>query len=162
MTTDSLQKPELGSMAPLFSLQDQNGEVVNLKDFRGKKKVLIYFYPKAMTPGCTTQACGLRDAKSSYDEQEIAILGISPDTPARLKKFEQQQGLNFSLLSDPEHQVAEAYGVWGPKKFMGRVFDGIHRVSFIVGKDGKLKQILDKVKTKSHHQDALDWMQANL
>lgn len=156
------QRPTVGQAAPDFTLSDQTGTPVTLSDFKGKNTVLVYFYPKAMTPGCTVQACGLRDAREAYAAKGITVLGISPDTPARLQKFAQKDNLNFTLLSDPDHAVADSYGVWGPKKFMGRVFDGIHRVSFIVGQDGLIKHILPKVKTASHHDDVLNWVEQNL
>ena len=103
-----------GSPAPAFELSDQNGTPVRLESFRGKK-VLVYFYPKAMTPGCTTQACELRNSKNALEERNVVVLGISPDSPARLKKFETRDELNFTLLADEDHQVAEAFGVWGLK-----------------------------------------------
>mgnify|MGYP001334007814 CR=1 FL=1 len=156
-----MHKPEIGKMAPLFTLQDQNGNNMALKDLRGKKAVVVYFYPKAMTPGCTVQACGLRDSQAEYTEANIVVWAISPDPVARLEKFAQKENLNFGLLSDPDHAVAEQYGVWGLKKFMGREYDGIHRTTFVIGKDGKLKHIFDKVKTKSHDQDVLNWIRAN-
>ncbi|PIQ25342.1 thioredoxin-dependent thiol peroxidase [bacterium (Candidatus Blackallbacteria) CG17_big_fil_post_rev_8_21_14_2_50_48_46] len=159
MTT--LQKPAIDSLAPLFTLQDQNGDQISLADFRGKT-VVVYFYPKAMTPGCTTQACGIRDSQAPYAAQNIVVLAISPDPSNRLKKFEEKQNLNFSLLSDPDHAVADRYGVWGLKKFMGREFDGIHRSTFIIGADGHLKHIIAKVNTKTHHEDVLNWIKAHL
>lgn len=106
-----------GTVAPDFELPDQNGSLNKLSSFRGKK-VLVYFYPKAMTPGCTTQACSLRDSKAELDQRKVVVLGISPDDSAKLKKFEARDELNFTLLGDEDHQVAEAFGVWGPKKFI--------------------------------------------
>lgn len=147
-----------GSPAPDFSLPDQNGQPVKLQDLRGRK-VLIYFYPKAMTPGCTTQACGLRDNQAELAALNVVVLGISPDAPARLKKFEDKQALNFSLLADEDHQVADAFGVWGPKQFMGKEFDGIHRVSFLVDEQGRIEKVFDKFKTSDHHQVVLDYLQ---
>lgn len=147
---------KLDDLAPLFSLQDQNEAVINLKDFRGKKNVLVYFYPKASTPGCTTQACGIRDFKKEFEALDTEVLAISPDAPKAIAKFVEKQGLNFTLLSDPEHKAAEAYGVWALKKFMGREFMGIVRTSFLVDKAGVIKYISDKVNTKTHHQDMLD------
>lgn len=155
-------KPEIGKPAPPFTLLDQNGQPISLSDFNGKKTVVVYFYPKAMTPGCTTQACGLRDSHAIYESKNIVVLGLSPDSSARLKKFEAKENLNFTLLADDDHAVAEKYGVWGLKKFMGREFDGIHRSTFIVGKDGLLKHIMPKVNTKTHHQDVLQWIEKNL
>ncbi len=157
-----MEYPKIGNMAPAFTLLNQRGEKVSLKDFRGKKHVVLYFYPKAMTPGCTTQACGIRDSRQDFDKLDTVVLGVSPDPVKRLQKFEEKQGLNFDLLSDEDHAVADKYGVWGPKKFMGREFDGIHRNTFIIGKDGRLKHIIPKVKTKTHHQDVQAWIQENL
>jgi peroxiredoxin Q/BCP len=147
--------PKTGNMAPAFTLPDQDGNKVSLKDFRGKKNVVLYFYPKAMTPGCTVQACGIRDSKKSLAKLDTVVLGISPDPVARLGKFIDKESLNFTLLSDEDHAIAEKYGVWGLKKFMGRESMGILRTTFIVGKDGRLKHVMDKVKTKSHHDDVI-------
>ncbi len=153
---------EAGKAAPAFSLKDQNGDKVALKDFKGEKTVVLYFYPKAMTPGCTVQAGGIRDFKKKFAAKDIVVLGVSPDAPERLKKFEDKHNLNFTLLSDPEHQIADKYGAWGPKKFMGKEYDGILRSTFIIGKDGKIKHVMPKVKTKSHHEDVLEWIKENL
>lgn len=147
---------ELEKMAPAFSLQDQNDETVTLKQFRGEKAVVLYFYPKAMTPGCTTQACGLRDYKKELADVDAVAIGISPDDSARLKRFEEKQDLNFTLLADPDHKIADKYQVWGLKKFMGKEYMGIMRTTFIIGKDGRIKHIMDKVKTKTHHEDVLE------
>jgi len=147
--------PKIGNLAPAFSLKDQDGKKVSLKDFRDKKNVVLYFYPKAMTPGCTVQACGLRDSRDSFKKLNTVVLGVSPDPVARLGKFIEKQDLNFTLLSDEDHAVAEKYGAWGLKKFMGKEFMGILRTSFIIGADGRLKHVMDKVKTKSHHDDVI-------
>ena len=147
--------PKVGNVAPQFSLQDQDGETVSLKQFKGTHTVVLYFYPKAMTPGCTVQACGLRDATPQLNKRDVVALGVSPDPVSRLAKFRDRDGLNFTLLSDEDHAIADKYGAWGPKKFMGREFDGILRTTFIIGKDGRLKAVMDKVKTKSHHDDVL-------
>ena len=154
--------PKVGNNAPAFTLINQDGEKVALKDFKGKKNVVLYFYPKAMTPGCTTQACGIRDYKKEFAKVKTEVLGVSPDEPARLQRFIDKQELNFTLLSDPEHKIADKYGSWGPKKFMGREYDGILRQTFIIGKDGKLKHVMNKVKTKSHHDDVLEFIKENL
>lgn len=146
----------VGEQAPLFSLKDENEQEVNLADFIGEKQILVYFYPKAMTPGCTVQAQGLRDEKSALDALNTQVFGISPDEPKRLAKFCQRDELNFTLLSDPDHSVADAFGVWGLKKFMGREYDGIHRLSFLIGLDGKIAHVFNKFKTKDHHQMVLD------
>lgn len=140
-----------GDKAPQFTLLDQHEQPVSLSQFAGKK-VLVYFYPKALTPGCTTQACGLRDSKSELDKLNIVVLGISPDLPKKLAQFVEKKALNFTLLSDADHQVAEAFGVWGEKKFMGRTYDGIHRISFLVNEQGVIEQVFDKFKTNEHHQ----------
>ena len=152
--------PKVGNKAPAFSLKDQNGDTVKLADFKGKKNVLLYFYPKAKTPGCTVQACGIRDTYAEFGKRNTVVLGVSPDPVAKLKKFEEnpkkeEAALNFTLLSDEDHAVADKYGAWGPKKFMGKEFDGILRTSFIIDKDGVLCQVLDKFKTKDHHEVAL-------
>ena len=115
-----------------------------------------------MTPGCTVQACGLRDAKRKLSARKTIALGVSPDSVARLEKFRDKESLNFSLLADEDHAVAEAYGVWALKKNYGREYWGIVRTTFIIGTDGKLKHIMDKVKTKTHHDDALEWIKNNL
>ncbi len=154
--------PKIGNLAPAFSLQNQHGDKVRLKDFKSKKNVVIYFYPKASTPGCTVQACGIRDSAAAFKKLNTVVLGISPDPINRLQNFIDKQGLNFDLLSDKDHSIADNYGAWGPKKFMGKEYDGILRSTFIVGKDGKLKAIMDKVKTKSHHDDVIEWIKANL
>ena len=154
--------PKLGNLAPAFTLVNQDDVKVSLKDFKGKKNVVVYFYPKASTPGCTVQACGIRDSEKALAKLDTVVLGISPDPVKRLQNFINKQSLNFDLLSDEGHLIADKYGAWGPKKFMGREYDGILRSSFIVGKDGKLKHIMDKVKTKTHHEDVMDWIKGNL
>lgn len=154
--------PKIGNLAPAFSLLDQDGKKVALKDFKGKQNVVLYFYPKAMTPGCTTQACGIRDSKAALKKLDTVVLGISPDPVARLGKFIEKQDLNFTLLSDEDHAIAEKYGCWGLKKFMGREFMGILRTTFIIGKDGRLKHVMAKVNTKTHHDDVIGWIKDNL
>ena len=151
MTT--LQK---GDAAPAFSLSDQEGNTVSLADFAGKSRVVLYFYPKAMTPGCTVQAQGLRDSSEGLAARDAVALGVSPDPVKRLKKFEEKEELNFALLADEDHSVAEAYGVWGLKKFMGREYMGVMRVTFVIDKDGSIAHVMDKVKTKTHHDDVLE------
>ncbi|WP_421159155.1 thioredoxin-dependent thiol peroxidase [Aeromonas dhakensis] len=150
-----MQPLSAGSLAPDFSLSDQDGNQVRLADLRGKK-VLVYFYPKAMTPGCTTQACGLRDVNAELAALNVVVLGISPDSAKRLKKFEERDNLNFRLLADEDHAVADAFGVWGPKKFMGKEYDGIHRLSFLIDEEGKIAHRFDKFNTSDHHQVVLD------
>ncbi|MFM4824634.1 thioredoxin-dependent thiol peroxidase [Aeromonas bivalvium] len=152
-----MQPLSAGANAPDFTLPDQDGQPVSLSGLRGKK-VLVYFYPKAMTPGCTTQACGLRDVNAELTALNVTVLAISPDPAKRLKKFEERDSLNFRLLSDEGHAVAEAFGVWGPKKFMGKEYDGIHRLSFLIDEAGKIVHRFDKFKTSDHHQVVLDFI----
>jgi|TARA_B110000977_G_scaffold29233_1_gene37904 peroxiredoxin Q/BCP len=153
---------EVGTPASDFSLFNQRGEKVSLADFRGIKNVLLYFYPKAMTPGCTVQACGIRDSKDQFAELDTVVMAVSPDSVDRLVKFEDKQELNFTLLSDEDHQVTESYGAWDMKKFMGREYMGVLRSTFVIGKDGLIKHVMPKVKTKTHHDDALAWIKENL
>lgn len=153
--------PKTGNLAPAFSLLNQDEEMVDLKSLRGKN-VVLYFYPKAMTPGCTTQACGIRDSKKEFAKLNTVVLGVSPDEPKRLQKFIEKEKLNFDLLSDPDHSIAEKYGVWGLKKFMGREFMGILRTTFIIDSNGKLAYVMDDVKTKTHHDDVLNYIKKNL
>lgn len=141
---------KVGDKAPSFSLQNQFEETISLDDLVGNK-VLVYFYPKASTPGCTIQAKGLRDNKSLLAEKGLIVLGVSPDPVKRLVKFSEKEALNFSLLSDENHSVADAFGVWGLKKFMGKEYDGIHRISFLIDENGTICEVFDKFKTKEHH-----------
>ena len=147
-----------GSMAPNFLLLNQTNESVELKNFRGKSKVVVYFYPKASTPGCTIQACGIRDYAGEFKGLNTVVLGISPDKPAKLQKFENKYELGFSLLSDEDNAVADAYGVWGLKKFMGREFMGIMRTSFIIDEAGYLVKIFQKVNTKTHNDNLIAYI----
>lgn len=152
--------PKIGNLAPKFSLLNQNEEKINLQDYKGTW-VVLYFYPKAMTPGCTTQACGIRDKMKDFKKKKIVVFGVSPDEPKRLVKFIENEELNFDLLSDPDHAVAEKFGVWGLKKFMWREYMGILRTTFIIDPDGKLVHIMDDVKTKTHHEDVHRWILEN-
>ncbi|WP_340622196.1 thioredoxin-dependent thiol peroxidase [Xenorhabdus siamensis] len=146
-----------GDKAPQFSLPDQDGENINLSDFNGQR-VLVYFYPKAMTPGCTVQACGLRDTMGELEKINVTVLGISTDTPEKLSRFVEKEMLNFTLLSDVDHQVAGQFGVWGEKQFMGKTYDGIHRISFLIDPEGNIEHVFDKFKTSDHHQIVLDYL----
>ena len=145
---------EVGKKAPAFTLLNQDGEKIKLSDFAGQW-VVVYFYPKAMTPGCTVQACGITSSAAEYKKEEVSVFAISPDPFARLKKFEDKHELQLTLLSDEDHKIAEKYGVWDLKKFMGKEFMGILRTTFIVGPDQKIKHVMSKVNTKSHHDDVL-------
>ncbi|MDE1514505.1 MULTISPECIES: thioredoxin-dependent thiol peroxidase [Vibrio] len=147
----------IGTPAPMFCLPDQHGHPVSLTDFAGKK-VLLYFYPRAMTPGCTVQAQGLRDIQAELQAHHVVVLGVSIDPVPRLAKFIERDQLNFTLLSDEHHHVAEQFGVWGEKKFMGKLFDGLHRVSFLIDQQGVIEQVFDKFKTTNHHQVVLDYL----
>lgn len=149
----------VGSVAPDFKLLNQDGKEVQLSSLKGQY-VVVYFYPRAMTPGCTVQACGLRDAQLDLKNHGIVVLGLSPDKPAALKKFQENDHLNFDLLSDLDHSVAAAYGSWGTKQFMGKVFDGILRQSYLLDKEGKVLHVITKVDTKTHAQDVLKFYQS--
>ena len=153
--------PQIGNLAPAFKLPDQNGTMHALKDYKGEL-VVVYFYPKALTPGCTVQACGLRDSSKELAKLGVKVFGVSLDSQKLLTKFTEKQKLNFTLLSDEDHAVADKYGVWGLKKFMGREYMGLHRMTFIIDREGKLRHIMEKVNTKTHHDDVLQWISANL
>jgi len=142
-----MPKLKPGDPAPDFTLVDQRGKKVKLKDFRGKKLV-VYFYPKADTPGCTTQSCAIRDAEPDLKKLKAKVVGISPDPPEKQKKFDEKYGLGFPLLSDTDHAVAEAYGVWGEKSLYGRKFMGIVRSAFVIDEKGKLAGVFYKVSPK--------------
>lgn len=147
---------QAGDTAPMFTLEDQNGNTFDLAKELNSHQVLVYFYPKAMTPGCTVQAQNLRDAKQQLAELNTIAVGISPDAVKRLTKFTERDELNFPLLSDEDHKVADDFGVWGLKKFMGKEYDGIHRLSFLVGQDGVIKHFFNKFKTKNHHEVVIE------
>tara|TARA_B100000809_G_scaffold227304_1_gene239561 strand:- start:33 stop:497 length:465 start_codon:yes stop_codon:yes gene_type:complete len=149
---------EVGKTAPDFTLNDQNNNSVMLSELQGKK-VLIYFYPRASTPGCTVQAQGLRDTKAELDTHNVVVLGISPDTPKKLTNFINKQELNFSLLADEDHAVCEKYHVWQLKKFMGKESMGVVRTSFLIDEEGNLVHIFNKFKTKDHHEVVLNYLQ---
>ncbi len=145
---------EPGQEAPDFTLPDQDGAPVALRDHRGGP-VVLYFYPKADTPGCTTQACGIRDRGDEYDAAGAVVLGVSPDPPEKLRKFADKYGLEFTLLADTEHEVAERYGVWVEKHNYGRTYWGNQRATFVVDADGRIATVLPKVSPKTHDDDVL-------
>ncbi|WP_282018648.1 thioredoxin-dependent thiol peroxidase [Salegentibacter mishustinae] len=145
---------EAGDKAPDFSVEDQDGNTVKLSDFKGKKLVL-FFYPKASTPGCTAEACNLRDNWERFQEKGYAILGVSADTQKKQSNFKNKYEFPFPLLADEDKEVIQAYGVWGPKKFMGKEYDGIHRTTFIIDEEGKIEEVIKKVKTKEHTDQIL-------
>lgn len=144
----------VGAHAPQFELKDQNGNTHSLRAQKGKW-VLLYFYPKDDTPGCTKEACMLRDNFPSFQKLNITVFGVSADDEKSHKKFEEKYSLPFTLLSDKDHAVAEAYGAWGRKKFMGREYDGVHRVSFLIDEIGKIVKVYDKVKPETHAEEVL-------
>lgn len=144
MTT--LQK---GDKAPAFSQKDQDGNTHNLTDYKGKKLV-VFFYPKADTPGCTAEACDLRDNYERFQANNYALLGVSADSAKKQGKFKDKFEFPFPLLADEDHSVINAFGVWGPKKFMGREFDGIHRTTFVIDENGVIDEVISKVVTKDH------------
>jgi peroxiredoxin Q/BCP len=144
-----------GTTAPAFKTTDQNGESVSLKELRGRK-VVLYFYPKDDTPGCTKEACSFRDAYSRFKKKDITVLGVSPDKEAAHKKFVTKYQLPFTLLADTDHSIAEAYGVWGEKKFMGRTYLGVHRTTFLIDEKGKIRKIFEKVKPEDHASEVLE------
>lgn len=150
-----------GSHAPGFQLPDQNGNLVNLDQLRGRY-VVIYFYPRAMTPGCTQQACSLRDAHHTLTERNIAVLGISPDKPKALKKFKERGNLPFTLLSDADHHVAELYKAWQQKSMYGKTYMGIARITYLLGPDGTILHMWPKVNTSRHDQEVLEWFDSHV
>jgi peroxiredoxin Q/BCP len=145
---------EEGTPAPDFELKSDTGESVRLSDLRGRQ-VVLYFYPKDDTPGCTTQACGIRDAYDEFDREGAVVLGVSPDDEASHVKFKEKYHLPFALLADEGHRVADEYGVWGPKTYMGRTYDGIERSTFVIAADGTVKRVMRKVKPATHADDVL-------
>ena len=144
-----------GGRAPAFSTTDGDGNKVSLKDYRGEK-VVLYFYPKDDTPGCTKEACSFRDAFSDFKKRGIKVLGVSPDNEASHKKFAAKFKLPFTLLTDPDHKIADSYGVYGEKKFMGRTYMGVMRTTFLIDEQGKIKKIFAKVKPDEHAQEVLE------
>jgi peroxiredoxin Q/BCP len=143
-----------GTIAPNFTATDANGDTVRLKDLRGQK-VVLYFYPKDDTPGCTREACAFRDEFADFKKRDIKLLGVSVDSEASHKKFTAKYKLPFTLLSDPDHSIADAYGVYGEKKFMGRTYMGVKRMTFLIDEKGKIKKVFEKVKPEEHARDVL-------
>ena len=151
---------KIGNKAPDFSLPNQNGEIISLANFRGKWLVL-YFYPKAMTPGCTTQAQQLRDHQEELQKLNAVTVGVSPDSPKRMKKFEERDNLNFTLLGDEEKTTIEKYGLWQEKSMYGRKYMGVVRSTYIISPEGLISYIIPKVKVKIHHEEVINWLQEN-
>jgi thioredoxin-dependent peroxiredoxin len=146
---------EDGNTAPDFELPDQDGNLVKLSSLRGRP-VVLYFYPKASTPGCTTQACGVRDHRADYERAGAIVLGVSPDPVPKVKKFHDKEGLNFALLADEGHVVADTYGVWVEKSMYGKTYFGNERTTFVIGPDGKVSRVLRKVKPAEHDKLVLE------
>ena len=140
---------EAGDKAPQFSAKDQDGSTHSLEDYKGKKLV-VFFYPKASTPGCTAEACNLRDNWETFKAEGYEILGVSADSQKRQQNFKNKYELPFPLLADEDKEVINAFGVWGPKKFMGKEYDGIHRTTFVIDEKGIISEVISKVKTKDH------------
>ena len=145
---------KVGDTVPNFEVNDQDGNAVKLSDYKGKKLV-VFFYPKASTPGCTAEACNLRDNYKELQSQGYEILGVSADSEKRQANFKNKYEFPFPLLADTEREVIEAFGVWGNKKFMGKEYDGIHRKTFLIN-DGVVERVIDKVKTKDHAAQILE------
>ncbi len=146
---------KVGDKAPDFKVNDEDGNSISSKDYKGKKWV-VFFYPKANTPGCTAEACNLRDNYKELQKEGYELLGVSADSEKRQKNFREKYNFPFPLLADENKEVINAFGVWGPKKFMGREFDGIHRKTFIIDENGIITRVIDKVKTKDHAAQILD------
>ena len=146
---------KVGDKAPYFKVNDQDGNSISSKDFEGKKWI-VFFYPKANTPGCTAEACNLRDNFKQLQKEGYELLGVSADSEKRQKNFREKYNFPFPLLADENKEIINGFGVWGPKKFMGREFDGIHRKTFIMDKDGTITRVIEKVKTKDHAAQILD------
>ncbi len=146
---------KVGDKVPDFQGVDQEGKTISYQDFTGKKLV-VFFYPKASTPGCTAEACDLRDNENALKAQGYHLVGVSADSVERQKKFADKYELPFPLLADENHTILNAFGVWGPKKFMGKEYDGIHRTTFIVNEEGTITDVIEKVKTKEHAKQILE------
>jgi len=150
--------PAVGQVAPPFTLPASNGQTISLADYKGKKVVVLYFYPKADTPGCTKEACGFRDALADYDKAKVAVLGISPDPVKAVDKFSGKFSLNFPLLADADRAVTEKYGQWVEKSMYGKKYWGAARTTFVIGKDGRILHVFEKVKPEGHDQEVLGWL----
>ena len=152
---------QAGSEAPDFTLTAHDGSTVSLKALEGKKAVVVYFYPKADTPGCTKEACGFRDAMAAYKKMDVAVLGVSPDSVADVKKFSDKYSLTFPLLADADHAVSEKYGVWQEKSMAGVKYSGVARTTFVIA-GGKIVKVFEKVKPEGHEGEVLMWIEKNM
>jgi peroxiredoxin Q/BCP len=148
-------KPQPGQIAPDFTLQDETGAARSLSGYRGHP-VVLYFYPKDDTPGCTTEACSFRDGYGTYQRAGVTILGVSPDSPKRHAKFKEKYSLPYTLLADVEHRVCELYGAWGKKKMMGREYDGVYRTTFLIDGNGVILKVFENVKPDGHATQVLE------
>ncbi|WP_431123690.1 thioredoxin-dependent thiol peroxidase [Flagellimonas flava] len=146
---------KVGDKVPEFSAKDQDGNTIKLSDYKGKK-LAVFFYPRANTPTCTVEACNLRDYYAELQDNGYEILGVSEDSEKKQTNFRNKFNFPYPLLADTDHEVIETFGVWGPKKFMGRVFDGIHRITFVLDEDGIITKVIDKVKAKNHAAQILE------
>ena len=146
---------QVGDKVPGFVSKDQDGNVISLADYSGKK-LIVFFYPKASTPGCTAEACNLRDNYKELQSQGFELIGVSADSEKRQTNFRNKYEFPFPLLADEDHTVINTFGVWGPKKFMGREYDGIHRKTFVINEEGVVVKVIDKVKTKDHAAQLID------
>ncbi|WP_422859787.1 thioredoxin-dependent thiol peroxidase [Flagellimonas sp. S174] len=144
-----------GDKVPEFSAKDQDGNTINLQDYQGKKLV-VFFYPRANTPGCTAEACNLRDNYSLLQEEGYELLGVSEDSQKKQANFRNKYDFPFPLLADEDHTVIKTFGVWGPKKFMGKEYDGLHRTTFVIDEEGIINRVIEKVKTKDHAAQLLN------
>ncbi|MEQ8217745.1 MAG: thioredoxin-dependent thiol peroxidase [Arenibacter sp.] len=140
---------KVGDKVPPFLAKDENGTIVKLSDYKGKK-LIVFFYPKASTPGCTAEACNLRDNYTELKAKGFELLGVSADSEKRQLNFKNKYQFPFPLLADEDHTIINIFGVWGPKQFMGKKYDGIHRITFVIDGDGVVEKVIDKVKTKDH------------
>lgn len=150
--------PKEGGKAPEFTLQASNGKEVSLKDFKGKQRVVLYFYPKDDTPGCTVEACGFRDKIKAIQTMDAVVLGVSPDGVDSHNKFIEKFKLPFLLLSDADKKVCEAYGVWVEKSMYGKKYMGVARTTFIIGKDGRVEKVYEKVKPEGHTDEVIEYL----
>ena len=151
-----MPKPKPGDQAPEFKLPGNNGQTISLKDFRGKKNVVLYFYPKDDTPGCTVEACGFRDSIKPIETEDAVVLGVSPDKILSHEKFIKKFSLPFPLLSDENHKMSTDYGVWVEKSMYGRTYMGIERTTFVIDKEGKISKVFEKVKPQGHNEEVLE------
>lgn len=148
---------EIGKKAPAFKLPAADGSTISLKDFKGKK-VLLWFFPKASTPGCTAEGCNLRDNYEALSNANVEVIGVSADTPKKQSNFVNKYEFPFPMLCDESTEMIQKYGAWGLKKFMGREYDGIHRISYLIDEDGKIEHVWSKVKTKTHGDDVVAFL----